>query len=417
MKLRRVLTDFAVTKAKPKPEGYEISDGGQRGLRLVVRPSGVKSWIVRYRHPVTGVSRKLTLQPGISLAAARKLAADAMYQIAQGIDPIDGRRAEKRAAAAAVEGTLHAVAKQYLDLAASKLRSHGFYKGVLERHVLPRLGERQVAELRRSEIVAVLDKVESESGPSASDMALAVLSTALSWYEKRSDTFRSPVIKGMRRVKASDRARDRVLSDDEIRAVWQAAGDERIGLYGEVIRFMILTGARRSEAAGLRRSEIETVRDNGTKIVAWRLPASRSKNKREILRPLSKAAALAMVEDMPMIGKDSDFVFTLDGIRPMSMNRHGSKTLLDEIAGVTSWRLHDLRRVHRSLLSRCRVPFEVAERLLGHSQPLLARTYDRDSHLPAMLEAVEKVAAEVERIVSGEGRVVRLVAGSIHGNG
>jgi integrase len=207
------------------------------------------------------------------------------------------------------------------------------------------------------------------------------------------------------------------LSDDEIRAVWQAAGDERIGLYGEVIRFMILTGARRSEAAGLRRSEIETVRDNGTKIVAWRLPASRSKNKREILRPLSKAAALAMVEDMPMIGKDSDFVFTLDGIRPMSMNRHGSKTLLDEIAGVTSWRLHDLRRVHRSLLSRCRVPFEVAERLLGHSQPLLARTYDRDSHLPAMLEAVEKVAAEVERIVSGEGRVVRLVAGSIHGNG
>jgi integrase len=180
---------------------------------------------------------------------------------------------------------------------------------------------------------------------------------------------------------------------------------------------MILTGARRTEAAGLRRSEIETVRDNGTEIVAWRLPASRSKSKREILRPLSKAA-LAIIEDQPMIGgEDSDFVFTLNGIWPMSMNRHGSKTLLDEIAGVTSWRLHDLRRVHRSLLSRCRVPFEVAERLLGHSQPLIAKTYDRHSHLPAMLEAVEKVAAEIERIVSGEGRVVRLVAGSIHGNG
>jgi integrase len=407
MKLRKVLTDFAVTKARPKASGYEISDGGQRGLRLAVQPSGAKSWIVRYRHPATGKSRKLTLQPGLGLAQARKLAADAMFQVAQRVDPIDGRRAEKQAAAAAVEGTLYAVCKQYLDIAASKLRSHDQYERTLKRHILPRLGERQVAELKRSEIIAVLDKVESESGPSAADMALAVLSTTLSWYEKRSDTFRSPIIKGMRRVKASEQARDRVLSDDEIKWVWEAAGDERIGLYGQVIKFMILTGARRSEAAGLRRSEIETVRDNGSDIVVWRLPASRSKNKREVVRPVS-AAALAIVENQPQIG-DCDFAFSLDGNRAMSMNRDGSKKLLDEIAAVEGWVLHDLRRVHRSLLSRCRVPFEVAERLLGHAQPLLVKTYDQHSHLPAMLEAVEKVAAEIERIVSGkrEADVIR----------
>jgi integrase len=415
MKIRRVLTDFAVQRAKPKPEGYEISDGGQRGLRLAVRPSGAKSWIVRYRHPVTGKSRKLTLQPGLGIAQARKLAADAMFAVAQGIDPIDGRRAEKQAALATVEGTLHAVAKQYLDLAASKLRSHGAYERILKRHILPRLGERQVTDLRRSEIIAVLDRVESESGPRAADIALAVLRSTLSWHEKRSDGFRSPIIPGMSRVNASERVRDRVLSDDEVRAVWQAAGDERIGLFGQVIRFMILTGARRAEASGLRRTEIESLHDNGSNIVVWRLPASRSKNKREVVRPLS-AAALGIVEDIPMIG-ESDFVFTFNGVKPMTMNYGDRKNLIDEIAGVASWRLHDLRRVHRSLLSRCRVPFEVAERLLGHSQPLLVRTYDQHSHLPAMLEAVEKVAAEVERIVSGEGRVVRLVAGSSHGNG
>jgi integrase len=407
MKLRN-LTDFAVTKAKPKPVAYEISDGGQRGLRLAVHPTGQKSWVVRYRHPVSGRSRKMTLQPGLGLAQARKLAADAMFQVAQGIDPINGRRAEKQAAAAAVEGTLHAIAKQYLDIAASKLRSRDQYESVLKRHILPRLGERQVAELKRSEIVAALDKIETESGPSASDMALAVLSTTLSWYEKRSDAFRSPIIKGMRRVKASEAARDRVLSDDEIRAVWQAASDERIGLYGQVIKFMILTGARRSEAAGLRRTEIETVRDNGSDIVVWRLPASRSKNKREVVRPVS-AAALAIIEDQPQIG-DCDFAFSLDGNRAMSMNRDGSKKLLDEIAAVENWVLHDLRRVHRSLLSRCRVPFEVAERLLGHAQPLIAKTYDRHSHLPAMLEAVQRVGGEIERIVSGErkGKLIRL---------
>src|SRR6516165_4175413 len=156
--MTKVLTNFAVTNAKPKSAGYEISDGGQRGLRLAVHSSGLKSWIVRYRHPVTGKSRKLTLPPGLGLAQARKLAGDAMFQVAQSIDPIDARREQKQAAAAAVEGTLHAVAKQYLGLAASKLRSRDAYERILKRHILPRLGERQVVELKRSEITAMLDK-------------------------------------------------------------------------------------------------------------------------------------------------------------------------------------------------------------------------------------------------------------------
>jgi integrase len=396
------LTDFQVQRARPKSIGYEISDGGQRGLRLAVQPTGRKTWIVRFRHPVSGVSRKLTLPPGLTLAHARKLAADAMFQVAQGIDPIDAKRQAKQAAVAAVEGTLAAVAKSYLNIAASKLRSHDQYKAVLERHILPRLGERQVGELKKSDVVAVLDKVEAGSGARASDMALAVLSSTLTWYAARSDTFQSPLVQMKRRVKASEAARDRVLNDDELRQVWQAAGDERIGLYGQVVRFMILTGARVAEASGLRRSEIVTVREDGCDIIAWRLPPSRSKNKREVVRPLSKAA-LAIVDDIPMIG-DSDFVFTF-GHKPMSMAHGARKKQIDELSRVTNWRLHDCRRVYRSLLSRCRTAFETAERLLGHAQPLLIRTYDQHSHLPAMLEAVEKVAAEVERIVESEGVV------------
>jgi len=377
----------------------------ESGLRLYVAKSGRKSWVRFYRHH--GKLVKQTL-PYMSLADARlRVAKDRNLQ-SQGIDPIQHARAQKQAAIEKAEGTLAAIVKTYLDLTASKLRSRHQYEGVLKRHVLPRLGERQVASLKRSEIVAALDKVESESGPSAADMALAVLSTVLSWHEKRSDTFRSPIIKGMRRVNASERARDRILSDDELRAVWNAASDERIGLYGRVVRFMILTGARRTEAAGLRHSEIETVRDNGSNIVVWRLPAARSKSKREVVKPLSRAA-IATVDDVPRIG-DCVFVFSLNGNRAMSMNRQGAKELLDQLAEVADWRLHDLRRVFRSLLSRCRVPFEIAERLLGHATPLLAKTYDRHSHLPAMLEAVEKVAAEVARIVAGEreGKVIRL---------
>jgi integrase len=407
--MTKVLTDFAVTNAKPKSAGYEISDGGQRGLRLAVHPSGLKSWIVRYRHPVTGKSRKLTLPPGLGLAQARKLAGDAMYEVAQGKDPIELKHHEKRAKLEAAEGTLNAVVQTYMELVGKKLRSRGQYQRALARNILPKLGERPVSELRRGELVSVFDKIEREHGPHTADMALAVLRTVLHWHEKRSDTFRSPIIPGMARVKASERARTHVPSDDEVKRIWVATGDERIGVYGQIVRFLALSGARRGEAAGLRRSEIETIRDNGDEYVVWRLPAIRSKSKREIIRPLSRAA-LAIIEDMPMIGEDSDFIFTFTGAKPLAMNYADKKRLLDEIGGVKDWVLHDLRRVFRSLCSRTRTPFEISEMLLGHSQPTLVRTYDQHSHLAAMQEAVDKVAAEIARIVEGErkGKIIKL---------
>jgi integrase len=406
--MNKVLTDFAVTKAKPKSAGYEISDGGQRGLRLAVYPSGIKSWVVRYRHPVTGVSRKMTLQAGLSLADARLHTSKAMHQVAQGIDPIEAKRDEKQAKIDAAEGTLAAVIKSYMDLAGSKLRSRDQYRRALHRHIVPKLGQRQVTDLRRGELVALFDKIERECGAHTADMELAVLRTVLHWHEKRSDTFRSPIIPGMARVKPSERARERVLSDDELKRVWLAAGDGRVGVFGQIVRFLILTGARRSEAAGLRRPEIETIRDNGDEYTVWRLPPARSKNKREIVRPLS-AAALDIIDDMPVIS-DTGFVFTLKGTKPIAMNYPDKKLLLDEIAGVQGWRLHDLRRVYRSLLSRLRTPFEIAEALLGHAQPVLVRTYDRHLPLAAMLEATQKVASEIGRIVEGEkkGKVIRL---------
>jgi integrase len=395
------MTDLWVQNYR-KP-GLSPSDS-ESGLRLYVGRSGRKSWVRFYRHPISGKLIKKTLS-FMGLAQARRLIADDKFLLSQQIDPVENARAKRQAALDATEGTLNAVAIRYLDLAAPK-RSRELYKRTLQNHILPRLGERPVAEIRRSEIVAVLDKVESKAGSSAADMALAVLRSALHWHETRTDEFRSPIIRGMKRVRASERVRDRKLDDDEIKRVWNAAGDERIGLFGQVIQLLVLTGARRSEAAGLSRSEI--VVDDETRLTVWRLPASRSKNKREVVRPLSKAA-LQIIEDTPIIS-DCNYIFTLNGIRPIRMNYMDRKRLLDEISGVTDWVLHDLRRVFRSMLSRVRTPFEIAEMLLGHSRPMLVRAYDQHHPLVEMQEAVEKVAAEIARIVEGErgGKVIRL---------
>jgi integrase len=413
MALRR-LSDFAVQNARPKAKGYEISDGGQRGLRLAVHPSGVKSWVVRYRHPVTGISRKMTLTPGLGLAEARKFAADAMYQVAKGIDPVGAKKAEKQAKFDAAEGTLSALAKNYLALAASKLRSHALYKRVLEKQILPRLGEKQVHELRKSDVTAVMDRIERDSGPRAADQAGAVVRAMLNWHEKRSDTFRSPLARMALRVDLAERTRQRRLDDEEVKRFWAAASDERIELYGSVLKLLLLTGARRSECAGLSRSEIRTERCKNEKgqwveIVVWKLPASRSKNKDEIVRPLSQAA-LDIINDQPIID-DSDFVFTHDGRKPIPMNHQDQKDLLDEIGNVQEWVVHDLRRTFRALLSRCRISLEIKELMLGHAQKQIVKTYDDIlEHLPAMHDAAEQVAAEIMWVVSGEakGKVIRL---------
>ena len=211
MRSRRDLTDLAVRNAKPKDEYYDIPDPGQRGLKLRVYPSGAKSWIVLYHHPITGKSAKLTLPFPIDsqtsrLADARKMASDAIYLVAQGIDPRDAKKAEREAKAAKIEGALAAVGERYLDLGSPK-RSRDLYRRVLAR-VFTHLGARPVAELKRSEIVAMLDKIERDSGPRAADLTLAIVRAMLRWYQTRSDSFVSPIIPGMARLKASEHARN-----------------------------------------------------------------------------------------------------------------------------------------------------------------------------------------------------------------
>jgi integrase len=380
----------------------------ESGLRLYVAKSGRKSWVRFYRSPVTRKLVKMTL-PYMGLAEARKRVADDRYLASQGVDPVQHDRARKQAALNKSEGTLNAVADRYLDLAAAKLRSKAYYENTLARHILPKLGERFIGEIKRSEIAAVLDHVEQKSGAAAADAAKRVLNALMNWYQDRSE-FTNPMARMRARLKPIDRARTHIPSDAEIRAIWIAAGDERIGIYGQVIRLLILTGARKSEAAGLRRSEIENMLDNGIEYRVWKLPAARSKNRQAVVRPLS-AAALEIIEDQPIIGDDPcGPVFTVDGRSSATMNYMEKKRLLDQIAGVHGWVPHDLRRTFRSMCSRLRIAAEVGERLLGHSRPLLDRTYNQHSFLAEMQEATNKVAAEIERIVSGKkgGKVIRL---------
>jgi integrase len=396
------LTALAVTKIPPDKTRREISDLGCLGLFLVLQPSGARSWALRYRHD--GKPRKLTLGPAImlgkgeaepgqpaigdalTLAGARKLATESMHLLKQGRDPGTETLGKDRAAA----DTFQAVAEEYLKREGKRLRTVEWRRTVLERLVYPAIGRRRIGEVLRLEIVRLLDRIEDKNGPVMADRTLAVIRKIMNWHASRSERFNSPIVRGMARTRPKERARQRTLTDDELRAIWGTA-ESYPGVFGAYIQFILLTGARRLEAAKLNRTEII-----GTD---WILPPTRNKTKLEFVRPLSEAARKVLAR-LPEIGT-LGLVFTSDGTR--ALGGFGKpKRAFDKACGVEGWVLHDLRRSARSLMSRAGVPADHAEICLGHALPGVRHVYVRHEYYAEKARAFEALAALIGRIVHEE---------------
>ena len=393
------LTAKYVENVRPDPVRREIADGGCAGLYLLLQPSGHRSFAVRYR--VGGRSAKLTIGswPEVSLLDARVAAAAARKRVKQGEDPAKAKQDDKIKADAAKADTVTAICERYLTLEGKKLRTVSQRISLLRRLVYAGpLGAMPIETVKRSDIVRLLDKIEAGAGPRMADVTLATLRRIFHWHETRTDDFRSPIIRGMgSRQNVVEHRRTRVLTDDEIRKLWTATADNTP--FSTLIRVLLLTGARRNEVAQMHWDEVV----DGI----WTLPASRSKTKAEVVRPLSKAAQ-AILAELPRIDGCS-YPFTSNGITPIA-SFSGPKAKLDAASGVVGWRLHDLRRTARSLLSRCKdVSVDHAERVLGHSRGDIRERYDRYSYVEEMRFAVEALAALVKTIINPpEGEVADL---------
>jgi integrase len=381
--MKRLLTDRFCATAKMRDGDVQTDyfDTQVSGLALRVSESR-KAWTLHCT--LGGKRRRLTFgaYPAISLSGARTRADEAKAAIAEGTDP-----------RIAADETLRDICENYLLREGDKLRSAQWRKRLLDRHVYPTLGSRPIAEIRRSEIVRLLDGVEEGSGPSMATQTLALVRKIFNWHATRTDDFSSPIVRGMARTRAVEQARERVLTDDELRKIW-AINNE---VFADYVRFLLLTAARRNEA-----SELEWAELNGGD---WTLPAGRNKTKVDLIRPLSRAAQ-AILEALPRRGS---FVFTTtDGARPIS-NFSQFKRQLDKASGTQGWTLHDLRRTARSLMSRAGVPSDHAERCLGHVIGGVRGVYDRHEYHREKARAFEMLAGEIGRIVGGaSAKVVTL---------
>jgi integrase len=264
--------------------------------------------------------------------------------------------------------------------------------------VYPRLGDKPIAEIKRSEIVKLLlDKIEDDNGPVMADRTLSIVRKIMNWHASRSDEFRSPIVRGMARTKPKERARERTLTDDELRVIWAAASEAR-GPFGHYLQFLLLTATRRNEAARVRRSEIA-----GSE---WTIPGARYKTGKDHLIPLSQAAQ-AVLATLPSEG----FLFsTTGGEKPITAFWKFKETF-DKIVPLSRWTLHDLRRTARSLMSRAGVASDHAERCLGHVIGGVRGVYDRHEFREEKRQGFEALASLVEKIVNPQPNIVPLRGG------
>ena len=288
--MRAKLTPTFVEKASGDPNQRVIYwHEALPGFGLMVTPNGHKSYVVDYR--ADGRKRRMHLKAGLTLTGALKEAKVIIGRVAKGGDPLSERRKTERAKS----DTLKAVVEEYLkrEEKEGRLRTIKERRKVLNRLVLPMLGARQINDISRRDIVRLLDRIADENGAPMADHTLAYLRRVMTWHASRSDDFRSPIVRGMARTSPSKRRRQRILSDDELRAVWRAAQASH-SAFSCLVRFLLLTATRRTEAAGMRRSEV-----SGEE---WTVPQERYKTGLELVVPLSDAA-VAVLAAVPKVGK------------------------------------------------------------------------------------------------------------------
>jgi integrase len=402
---KSALTAASVERIKPPAKGQkDIFDRGYPGLALRVSYGGRKSFVYFYR--LGGKLRRLTLgmfrplahgetEPEaklgnpITLKGARDLWRAARQDAQAGRDPSNRR--------AGVGSTnFKGVFEEWMKRDQSNNRSQAVVRRNIERDVLPFWDGRQIGDIGRRDILDVIDAVVDRGSPVMARRLYASLHRLFKWAVGRGIIELNPVAnlpKPGREIR-----RDRVLTDDETVAVWNAA--PRLGWpHGDVVRLLLLTGARREEIGGLRWSEID--------VATIKLKGERTKNGDARDIPLSRAG-IAILEAGPRIA-GSEFVF---GAKPVKAWPK-AKVRLDELSGVTSWRIHDLRRTAATGLQKLGTPLQVTEAILGHtagSRAGVVGVYQRHDYADEKRAALEAWGAHVVSLVEGKepGKVVAM---------
>ncbi len=364
----------------------EYFDQSLPGFGVRVSPSGHKSFCLFYRRGKRLRRYTLGRFPAFSLAQARVLARDALFEVAQGGDPAL-KKAETRRA-----NTFAELADEYLERHAKPIKkSWKQDQRVILKELNPPLGRMLAKDVTRADIRRLLDRIVRRPAPSQANTVHTIVRKLFNWALSQDLVERNPC-HGLPRP-AKVRQRHHVLSEGDIRKLWASLSAESCRT-AVTFKLRLLTAQRGGEVVSMRWREIDL------DTAWWTIPSERSKNGLPHRVPLSPPV-LALLKNLHEQADDSPWVFPSPRGNSYTKDTHKFAQRIRKKSGI-QFRGHDLRRTTASFMTSMGIPRLVVARILNHAERGVTAVYDRHSYDPEKRRALDTWAGRLEAIVSGE---------------
>lgn len=325
------------------------------------------------------------MYPALGLSDARKLANVTLRDIALGSDPAANKREQREAE------TFRELAEEYIERHAKRnKKSWKEDRRALDRDLIPALGSLKAANIKRRDILKVLEAIQERGAPVLANRTLEIVKKLFNWAVEQEILEFSPaaVIKPV----ADEHARERVLTDDEVKAVWAALSQEPPKIRA-IFQLLFLTAQRKGEVSRMALNQFDLSAS------IWTIPAAHSKNGRAHRVPLSKYASEIVGEHLPKEEGDR-WLFP-------AARSEGPITRLEKVMARIKKRSkvdfcpHDIRRtVASKMTGDLRVSRFVIERLLNHTDNSVTAVYDRHSYDQEKREALQSWSVRLEELTN-----------------
>jgi len=388
----KALTNIRINALKPQSKDYEVFDRDVGGLSVRVFPSGKRSFAVNFR--VNGKRKRMSIgDPRLmSITEARQTAMELQRKAKSGVNIVQEKKDEVEAHIAEQtrnQNTFANISDLFIErycIEDKKLKSWKEYKRILQKYVIPHWGNRNIEDIKKTDVTALLDSVADNYGPYQANRVLATTRKLFNWACVRGRIEFVPIVAGMAR---SESPRERYLSDEEIVKFWEGCQKEKYP-FGKLFQLLLITGQRLGEITNMRWSQISMTEK------VWKLPPHSTKMKRSHLIPLSKMA-MDILEMMPKYA-DRDLLFPTqwNNDRPVS----GFSQVKKRICKLeTDWRLHDLRRTARTNLGKLKINYHICNKVLGHIDQTVEKHYDEYDYLDEKRDALDKWSQRLTSIL------------------
>ena len=375
-------------------ERIDYQDDLVRGLWFRVSPAGAKTWQVVYTRESDSRRQRVKLGrfPAMTLEKARTAALKMVTAVSEGEDPNEERRARKAAM------TVEDLGAFYIEkYAKRRKKTWAEDERLLKVEVYPKIGRMKAGAVKRRDVLDIIEAKADAGFVAQSTQMLAVVRKMFNWSVDQDYLLLSPATGIKPRGKAVKR--DRVLSEEETRAIWTALPDSSISdQTRDIMRLLFLTGQRSGEVCGIARGEIDAAR------ATWTIPGNRTKNGLTHVVPLAPAALDIAAHWLKIAGEEADApLFTRVG-EALESNAIAKATRLKLQVTVHSWTPHDIRRTVATGMAGLGIAPHVIEAVLNHISGFragVAGIYNRNRYELEKRLALVTWAQHVDAVLAG----------------